>query len=138
MRKMKLGLLAAASLALTAGAAMAAGPVGLWRDNDKGAEIKVSECGAGLCVQIAKPSDPVAKDKNNPDPSLRGRSLAGLTLISGAKQSAANVWQGDVYNVEDGRVYSGSLTLVSEARLQMEGCALAGLVCKTRTFSRIK
>jgi uncharacterized protein (DUF2147 family) len=112
-------------------------PAGLWRDNEKGAIIRIYECGGGMCATVVKPYEAGAKDTNNPNPALRGRPIAGLTIMSGAKKSGGNVWKGKLYNAEDGKSYSGSLTLVSDRELQMQGCAFS-VLCQTRGFSRVK
>jgi uncharacterized protein (DUF2147 family) len=112
-------------------------PAGSWRDNEKGSIIKVYECGGGMCAQVIKPYEPQAKDINNPNPALRDRAIAGLTIMNGAKKSGGNVWKGMLYNAEDGKSYSGSMTLVSDSVLEMRGCAFS-IFCQTRGFTRVK
>jgi uncharacterized protein (DUF2147 family) len=112
-------------------------PVGVWRDNEKGSVIQIYECGGALCAKVVKPYEAGARDTNNPNPALRDRPLTGLTFMNGARKSSANVWKGTLYNAEDGKKYSGSMTLVSNGELQMQGCALS-IFCQTRVFSRIR
>jgi uncharacterized protein (DUF2147 family) len=45
-------------------------------------------------------------------------------------------WSGQVYNVEDGKTYSGSLTLQGVRSLKLEGCVLGGLICKGQMWTR--
>jgi uncharacterized protein (DUF2147 family) len=126
-------------LALGSKAALSADPtpVGVWRDNEKGSVIQIYECGGGLCAKVVKPYQADAKDENNPNPALRDRPIAGLTFMNGAKKSRTNVWKGTLYNAEDGKSYSGSLTLVSNGELQMQGCAFS-IFCQSRAFSRVR
>jgi uncharacterized protein (DUF2147 family) len=126
------GLAAAAELQQPA---FAADPSGLWRDQ-KGSIIKVHGCGTGMCIEVAKPFDAGAKDIHNPDPALRNRPIAGVTILSAAK-GGDNVWKGRLYNAEDGQTYAGSMTLVSEAELKLEGCAM-GVLCESRSWSRVR
>jgi uncharacterized protein (DUF2147 family) len=112
-------------------------PVGVWRDNEKGSIIRIYECGGGMCATVVKPYEAGAKDTNNPNPALRERPITGLTFMNGAKKSGGNVWKGKLYNAEDGKTYSGSMTLVSDRELQMQGCAFS-VFCQTRGFSRVK
>jgi uncharacterized protein (DUF2147 family) len=112
-------------------------PVGVWRDNEKGSVIQIYECGDLLCAKVVKPYQAGAKDANNPNPALRGRPITGLTFMNGAKKSGTNVWKGKLYNAEDGKNYSGSMTLVSNSELQMQGCAFS-VFCQTRVFSRVR
>jgi uncharacterized protein (DUF2147 family) len=92
---------------------------------------------AGACVLRCLSPEAQAKDINNPNPALRGRTVAGLTFMNGAKKSGDNVWKGTLYNAEDGKSYSGSMTLISDTELQMRGCAFS-IFCQTRGFSRVK
>jgi uncharacterized protein (DUF2147 family) len=41
-----------------------------------------------------------------------------------------------VYNAEDGKTYSGSLTLQDGNTIKLEGCVLGGLICKAQTWKR--
>jgi len=113
-------------------------PAGLWRDNERGSVIKVYPCGGGMCAEVSKPYEAGAKDVNNPNPALRSRPITGVVILSGAKKSSDNVWKGSLYNAEDGKNYSGSMTLVSRSELQLEGCVLGGLFCKSRSWTRVK
>jgi uncharacterized protein (DUF2147 family) len=112
-------------------------PLGVWRDSEKGSIIQIYECGSVLCAKVVKPYQAGARDSNNPNPALRDRPITGLTFMNGAKKSSANVWKGTLYNAEDGKSYSGSMTLVSNGELQMQGCAYS-IFCQTRVFSRVK
>jgi uncharacterized protein (DUF2147 family) len=112
-------------------------PVGVWRDSEKGSVIRIYECGRGMCAQIVRPYEAGAKDVYNPNPALRERPITGLIIMDRAKKSGSNIWSGMLYNAEDGKSYSGSMTVVSDDQLQMQGCAV-GIFCQTRGFSRIK
>jgi uncharacterized protein (DUF2147 family) len=115
--------------------ACAADPSGLWRDQ-KGSVVKVYGCGGGMCVQVVKPFDAGAKDVYNPDPGLRNRPIAGMTILSAAR-GGENVWKGRLYNAEDGKTYAGSMKLVGEAELELEGCAMS-ILCQSRSWSRVR
>jgi len=132
-------LAAASALALGFVAPAVADPnaVGVWRDNEKGSIIRVYECGGAMCARVMTPYHPGAKDVYNPDPGLRERPVTGLVIMDKAKKSASNSWSGTLYNAEDGKSYSGSMTAVSDDVLQMKGCAF-GIFCQTRGFSRVK
>jgi uncharacterized protein (DUF2147 family) len=134
--------IALAATALTFGAHTTANAApedafGTWRDATKGSTVRVYSCGGGLCAQIVKTSDAGAKDVNNPNPALQKRPIAGLVIMSGAKKSGDNAWKGSIYNREDGQRYSGSITVVNKNTLELQGCGLGGLVCSSRTWTRI-
>jgi uncharacterized protein (DUF2147 family) len=53
------------------------------------------------------------------------------------KPAGEGKWTGQVYNAEDGKTYSGNLTFSGGNSLQLEGCALGGLVCKKQTWTKV-
>ena len=75
----------------------------------------------------------------SPDASLRNRPMIGVQIVLGMKPSGtANKWSGQVYNAEDGKTYSGSLTLQDANTIKLEGCILGGLICKSESWTRVK
>lgn len=125
-------------------AALAADATGNWLTQSGSATVKIANCGAELCgtiVALKEPNDPATgrpkTDKNNPDSAKRSRPLVGVQIVFGMKPSGtANKWSGQVYNAEDGKTYSGSLTLQNERTLKLEGCVFGGLICKGQTWTR--
>ena len=60
-----------------------------------------------------------------------------MICVLGIKPSGtANKWSGQVYNAEDGKTYSGSLTLQDANTIKIEGCIMGGLLCKAATWTR--
>jgi uncharacterized protein (DUF2147 family) len=120
-----------------------ADPIGTWLTEGGRSRVRVASCGAGLCgtvIWLKEPDDPetgkAKLDKKNADASKRNRPLIGVAILLNAKPSGANKWVGQVYNAEDGKTYDGTLTEVSPTSLKLEGCALAGLVCRSQTWTR--
>jgi uncharacterized protein (DUF2147 family) len=105
-------------------AAFAAEPYGTWTRPSTGAQVQFSKCGANLCAKIVGQKDPTKKD------------TIGKTIMSGAVKSGDNTWKGDLLNTDDGKTYSGVVTLESANALNLKGCAMAGLVCKGETWTR--
>ena len=138
-------LAAAAMLALAGSEALAADPAGNWLTQTGGSRIRVADCGGALCgtiVWLKEPNDSETgkpkTDKNNSDASKRGRPLIGVQIVLAMKPAGADKWTGQVYNAEDGKTYSGNLTYAGGDTLQLQGCALGGLVCKSQTWTRVK
>ncbi len=76
-------------------------------------------------------------DTNNSDAAKRARPMIGVQIVIDMKpDTIADKWKGQVYNAEDGKAYSGSITLVNATTLNLQGCALGGLICKTQTWTR--
>jgi uncharacterized protein (DUF2147 family) len=143
---MKRHFLAAALLMLTGtGTALAADPVGTWLTQGGNSRIRIADCGGALCgtiVWLKEPNDRETgkpkTDKNNSDASKRSRPLIGVQIVLGMKPAGADKWSGQVYNAEDGKTYSGNLTYSGGDALQLQGCALGGLVCKGQAWTKAK
>jgi uncharacterized protein (DUF2147 family) len=134
-----------AVLCLTALTPACAGdPRGKWLTENGRATVNIVDCGGALCgniIALKEPNDPDTgkpkTDQNNADATKRARPLIGVQIVIDMKLDAApDKWTGHVYNAEDGKTYSGSITLVSATTLNLQGCALGGLICKTQTWTR--
>ena len=124
--------------------ALAADPLGTWLTGDKKGKVRIVNCGGAICgslVWIDEPLDPETKkpkiDKRNADASKQSRTLLGIPIVLNMKPSSTpQSWEGDVYNAEDGKTYSGSFTLTGANSAQLKGCVLGGLICKAQTWTR--
>jgi uncharacterized protein (DUF2147 family) len=138
-------LIAVALLALAGSdGAFAADPTGVWLTQTGTSRIRVADCGGALCgtiIWLKEPNDPDTgkpkTDKNNSDASKRSRPLLGVQIVLGMKPSGADKWTGQVYNAEDGKTYSGNLTFSGGNSLQLQGCALGGMLCKGQTWTKV-
>jgi len=123
--------------------AFAAEPTGTWLTQTGGSRIRIADCGGALCgtiIWLKEPNDPETgkpkTDKNNSDAAKRSRPLLGVQIVLGMKPAGSGKWSGQVYNAEDGKTYSGNLTWTGGDSLQLQGCALGGLVCKSQTWTK--
>src|SRR5262249_11373638 len=144
-RMSKLTALAALLAALTLpAAASAADPTGTWLTEGGKSRVKVARCGNGLCGTIAwlkEPNDPNTgkpkTDANNQDAAKRARAMIGVDIVLGMQPSStSDKWTGEVYNPEDGKTYSGSLTMTNANELSLAGCVLS-VLCKSQTWTRV-
>ena len=144
MQLLRTAVTAAALLTASFEISAAADATGTWLTEDGKARVRIAACGAALCgtiISLKEPNDPQTSkpktDKNNADAGLRARPMIGVQIVLGMKPSGtANKWAGQVYNAEDGKTYSGSLTLQDTNTIKLEGCILGGLVCKAQTWTR--
>lgn len=131
------GLAAGLTLMLTL-SAQAADARGEWARPNGSSRIKIASCGGALCGTLVWLKSP-RKDVKNPDPAKRSRPLVGSRTVLGMKPSGkAGQWKGKVYNAEDGKTYTGYMTMDGNNRLKLEGCVLGGMVCKGETWSRVR
>ena len=126
--------------------AASADPTGYWRkpDAERESKIYVFKCGTGkrqLCAKITWLKNPKDSkggplhDVRNENPALRGREIVGLRIFNGLTPSAPSTWTGKIYNPEDGRTYSATLTVLSHKRIHLRGCK-AWLLCGERQWFR--
>ncbi len=116
---------------------------GDWATRGFGSIVRVSPCQdasgtmCGRIVWLWETTDERANprnDRRNPNPALRNRSLVGVEIIRGMRETAPGVWSGALYNPDDGRTYTGDIRLRNGA-LMLRGCALE-IVCQTQTWRR--
>jgi uncharacterized protein (DUF2147 family) len=144
MKFLRTATTAVALLGASLGTSLAADPMGTWHTEEGKATVRIAACGPALCgtiIALKEANDPDTgkpkTDKNNVEASLRNRPMIGVPIVLSMKPSGtANKWSGQVYNAEDGKTYSGSLTLQDANTIKLEGCILGGLVCKAATWTR--
>jgi uncharacterized protein (DUF2147 family) len=114
-------------------------PIGEWLIEDGEARVRIASCGAELCGTIAWIKEGSSSvDVNNPDPAKRTRPLLGSAVLLGLKQTGEGQWTGSLYDAEDGRTYTGKLSVVDERHIKVSGCVLGGLICQSQTWTRVK
>ncbi|HYA05107.1 MAG TPA: DUF2147 domain-containing protein [Xanthobacteraceae bacterium] len=124
--------------------AQAADALGNWFTSDGKGKVHIVNCGGAICgslVWLQEPNDPDTGkpklDKHNADASKQSRPLLGIPIVLNMKPSGTpDKWDGDVYNAEDGRTYSGSFALTGANTAELKGCVLGGLICKAQTWTR--
>jgi uncharacterized protein (DUF2147 family) len=125
----------------TASFASAADPSGTWRLDNGKVTVKVRQCGGEVCANIVGLKEPTYDDgspkidKYNKNPALRNRPLMGLAVLSDMKPTGDNTWAGSIYNADDGKTYSATMTLKGST-MKLKGC-VAGIFCKTNTFNKL-
>lgn len=144
-----LALLAAS---LTPTLAQAAQIEGVWR-TPSGSEVTIEPCGSGFCGRVTKAviPDHIASqytqadidafvsrmtDELNKDPSLRGRPIMNLQILSLDGGNSSGRYSGKVYNPEDGNTYDGHVKMVSGDTLELSGCVLL-VLCQSQNWARV-
>ena len=113
---------------------------GLWLTDDRRGVVRIGPCGAHLCGWIARvlargPGVP-ARDVNNPDPRLRGRTLLGLPILSGFTAAGAGFTGGQAYDPQSGRSYTARLSPNADGSLTVTGCVL--FICQSKRWTRLR
>src|SRR5262249_35798059 len=119
---------ALAALALCGTGAHAVTPEGLWYAEGGAAQVEIASCADGLCgrvVWLRSPFDEdgcTLRDRQNPEPALRARSVLGLQVLRGLRPTAAGSFSGGtIYDPSSGRTYRCEARLEGNDRLLLRG-----------------
>ena len=115
-------LAALAVLASVAGAG-AQEVVGTWERDTGASRVRFTKCGEALCGSLSW-----LKDEKGP-------AKVGQRIFYDMKPNGANKWSGSAFNPEDGKTYSGTMTL-SGNTLTTAGCVMGGLICRSVKWNR--
>ncbi len=129
-----LGFVALLGTTVAGSTAFADDASGVWLRDNGASKVRVAPCGDALCGTVIWEQSP-KKDVNNPDEAKRTRPVVGTRVFFNMKESGDNKWSGSAYNPEDGKTYSGSMSL-SGGTLTTKGCVLGGLICKSVSWSK--
>ena len=137
---MRLNLLTAGMAAIVLGlaptAASAQSLLGLWERDNGLSRVRFVRCGASFCADVVWLKAPKL-DEYNPDPALRGDSVMGRRIFFDLAPGVGNEWTGKAYNTDDGQTYSGRVHIEGE-QMFTTGCVIAGLVCTTVRWRRVR
>jgi uncharacterized protein (DUF2147 family) len=116
---------AAALLAVMTVPAIAQDATGIWLRESGASRVRVAKCGEALCGTIVWLRDADSKAK------------VGQRVFFDMKPDGANAWAGKAFNPEDGKEYTGKMS-VSGNTLTTAGCVLGGLICQSVKWSKVE
>ncbi|MBI5128092.1 MAG: DUF2147 domain-containing protein [Rhodopseudomonas palustris] len=129
-RRVSSGLAAAALLAAIGTAGMTATPAraddvaGTWLRDTGLSKVKFAPCGGALCGTLVWLK-----------PGVETPAKIGQKVFFDMKPTGANAWAGSAFNPEDGKTYSGKMSLAGDT-LTTQGCAMGGIICKSASWTR--
>ncbi len=106
------------------GASALADPVGTWLRDSGNSRVRVTACGSSLCGSIIW-----LKDESGP-------SKVGQRVFYDMVKSGDNTWSGKAFNPEDGKTYSGKMS-VSGSTMTTSGCVLGGIICRSVNWKKV-
>lgn len=124
LRASRARLLGLAALALgLAGPAVAQDVTGTWLRDTGASRVRFQKCGEAMCGTISWLKDP------------NGPAKLGQRIFYDMKPSGAGKWSGSAFNPEDGKTYSGTMSLSGDT-LTTSGCVFGGMICRSVKWSR--
>jgi uncharacterized protein (DUF2147 family) len=131
---MKRIFLAFALLTLTAVPASAKASVeGRWTNPKRSVVIEVGRCGAAWCGTVVAAS---AKARAN---ARKGgtENLIGTQILTGARPVGKGVYRGRAFVPRRNIRSSATMRQTGPNSMVVEGCVLAGLLCKEQRWTRV-
>ncbi len=121
------------SLALAVAAASASGPIaGVWHNPKNTVAVQTGPCGERLCGWIVR-----ASDKAQADATRAGAPpLIGTALLRGYRVSGSGRWSGQIWVPDMRRAFGSTITMVDADTLNVRGCLIGGLICKSQLWRR--
>jgi uncharacterized protein (DUF2147 family) len=130
MKSCQARFLAITAVVLIGTAPARANVEGVWLSKD-GGTVRIQSCGNAMCGTIVSPSP---SDAANPE--IAKRSRPGTPVLRSMRPNGPNKWTGELYNVEDGKTYTGNLIEVGPDTIRVEGCVL--FLCGGENLTRVK
>lgn len=107
-----------------AGTAQAQDVSGVWLRESEASRVRFAKCGDAICGNIVW-----LKDTNGP-------AKIGQRVFFDMKPDGNGKWKGSAFNPEDGKTYSGTMSLQGN-QLTTAGCVFGGLICRSVNWSRV-
>ena len=118
---------------------------GIWLEEKKQSHIEIYQIDRntyeGKIVWLAEPFNEkgeIKLDKENPDESLRQRTIQNLIIIQQLKFTGDHQWSnGTIYDARSGKTYSLNAKLEGKDTLFMRGYLGFSLIGKTTRWTRV-
>jgi len=128
-------VLFAATLALAASPAIAQGAVieGRWTNPKHSTVVNVSQCAnRTYCAVVLKAS---AKAQAN---ARKGgtKNFIGTEILR-VRQSGDNLFKGKAFDPETNMHVPATVRMLGAGTIEIKGCALLGLICKTQRWTKV-
>ncbi len=111
---------------------------GYWWTPDRASVVRIHDCGDGTpCGTVAwidRNGGGMTHDTHNPEGTLKGRGMVGVTLLDNFDRGEERWQDGRIYNPKDGRFYRARMELLSKDELAVSGCL--GPICKKLLWIR--
>ena len=132
------------SASLAVAAALMLGPVptlaqrsgqdNVFRNPSNSVHVRIHPCGKSRCGTVVWANDKAKAD------SARGgtRNLVGTELFKEFREISPKVWKGKVFVPDLNKVFSGTGTIKDQNTIVARGCLIAGMGCKSQTWTRVR
>jgi uncharacterized protein (DUF2147 family) len=135
--RIHLPLVAAAVLAASSALAQPAPHLGRWVTESGNLEVEIAPCGEALCGTVVKVlanrSMSAAVEEMKPADT---RPALGMVILSGLKPAGDGELRGEIYNRENAKTYSASVSFAQPDQLLVRGYVGLPVFGKTQVWRR--
>ncbi len=116
---------------------------GVWLNEDKDAEIKITEKNNkyyGEIIWLLNPKNKKGKpkkDTKNPNPKKQKQTILGLEIIKNLEFSKKEWTKGTIYDPKTGKTYK-LYAKIKDKKLYLRGYVGVSLIGRTNTWTRVK
>ena len=116
---------------------------GVWLNEDKDAEIKITEKNNkyyGEIIWLLNPKNKKGnpkKDTKNPNPKKQKQTILGLEIIKNLEFSKKEWNKGTIYDPKTGKTYK-LYAKIKDKKLHLRGYIGVSLIGRTNTWTRVK
>lgn len=118
--------------------------LGTWLPSNNKAHVKIERVNNkyyGTIIWLREPIDPETKkakvDKNNPEASLKSKPVIGLKLLKDLEFDEDEWTDGTVYDPENGKTYSCTVTLKDANTIDMRGYIGFSFIGRSDIWKRV-
>ena len=131
MKRILIGL----ALVATAASATAGAPIeGRWTNPKGSVVVRVAPCGAAYCGTVVEASSKVkANARKGGTPNLIGKQI-----LTGLKPIGPGRYKGRAFVPKRNLYASATVRQINANAMEVEGCALLGLVCDEQRWTRVR
>ena len=104
------------------------------RNPSNSVHVRVHPCGRSRCGTVVWANEKAKAD------SARGgtRNLVGTQLFREFREVSPKVWKGKVFVPDINKVFTGTGTVKDKNTVVARGCLIAGIGCKSQTWTRVR
>jgi uncharacterized protein (DUF2147 family) len=110
------------------------GQENVFRNPQNSVHVRIHPCCKGRCGTVVWANDKAKAD------SARGgtRDLVGTELFREFREVSPKVWKGKVFVPDVNKVFTGTGTIKDQNTIVARGCLIAGMGCKSQTWTRVR
>lgn len=106
---------------------------GDWANEDRSVIVRIAPCEKAVCGHVQW-SSPAAQS----DAARAGtHRLNGTKVVTDFVATRDSQWKGQLFIPDHRRTVRATIRKTSPDRLEVKGCELAGLICRTQKWSRV-